>query len=332
MMDAALVVGPSWVGDMVMSHTLLQALKQSRPGLPIDVLAPPAALAVCERMPEVRKLIPLNVAHGELALGYRYRLGKELKGYYSEAYVLPNSLKSALVPFFAGIEKRIGYLGEMRYYLLNEPRMLDKRRLPTMTERFVALCGAHAAEFQPKLAVHADNQHRLLSDLGLGSDQPILGLCPGAEFGDAKKWPEAHYASVAKRALSAGNQVWLFGSSKDHATAETINQLAGNECVNLCGKTSLTDVVDLIACCDAVVSNDSGLMHIACATDRKIAVVYGSSSPGFTPPLADGAIIYRNELPCSPCFKRECPLGHKNCLNELKPDGLFNLVDEITRV
>jgi len=324
-----LVVGPSWVGDMVMAQSLFITLKQQYPDCSIDVLAPAWSLALLERMPEVRAGIAMPLGHGQFGLAERYRLGKQLRHRYQQAVVLPNSWKSALVPFFAGIPKRTGYLGELRWGLLNDARRLDKQLLTMTVQRFVALAwpisvGQAPTYPLPSLAICAEQQQAVSEKFAISAlDGKILGLCPGAEYGPAKRWPEEHFAEVARQMHRQGWQICLFGSDKDKAVAEQINQLSGDICRNFAGSTSLAEAVDLLSLTDAVVSNDSGLMHVAAALNKKLVAVYGSSDPGFTPPLNAKARIIDLKLECSPCFKRICPLGHNRCLTEIGPDQVL---------
>ncbi|MCB1645154.1 MAG: lipopolysaccharide heptosyltransferase II [Pseudomonadales bacterium] len=322
---------------MVMSQTLYSALREINPDVQIDVLAPAASLPLVSRMAEVSEGLLFEAGHGELNLPYRRRMGEFLRGnHYDQAIVLPNSLKSALVPFFADIPVRTGFRGEFRYWLLNDIRLLNKQRLPLMTDRFMALSvptGEPVPALRyPLLQINEINRQKLLQKLSLSLSKPVLGLCPGAEFGDAKKWPEQHYAALADKAIREGMQVWLFGGPKDAETTRLIQQLMdlGNlaSVFDLAGQTTLLDAVDLLSLCQRVVSNDSGLMHIAAATGVKTAVVYGSTSPGFTPPLADDAEIFALTMDCRPCFKRTCPLGHKNCLVNLTPDHLDRFIEQ----
>lgn len=327
---ATLVVGPAWVGDMVMAQVLFKLLRSREPETAIDVLAPAWSLPLLARMPEVRRAIAMPLGHGRLELGVRYRLGRSLRAeHYRQAILLPNSLKSALTPFFARIPLRTGWRGEFRYGLLNDLRVLDQQRYPLMIERFAALAlppGAALPEKlpYPALRIDRDQQQRLLQRFDLTGQQPLLALCPGAEFGPAKRWPERHYAHVASAMLAAGWRVALFGSARDRAVTEAIVALlppalrAG--VVDLAGATALEEAVDLLAACSAVVSNDSGLMHIAAATGRPLVVVYGSTSPAFTPPLSDRVAVLQLPVDCGPCFQRECPLGHMKCLVELDPE------------
>ncbi|TDF82903.1 lipopolysaccharide heptosyltransferase II [Pseudomonas sp. H9] len=326
-----LIIGPSWVGDMVMAQTLFHCLKQQHPACVIDVLAPEWSRPILERMPEVRQALSFPLGHGALELATRRRIGKSLAGQYDQAILLPNSLKSALVPFFAGIPKRTGWRGELRFGLLNDVRKLDKARYPLMIERFMALAYPVGTELpkpypRPSLQIEAASRDAALAKFGLSLDRPVLALCPGAEFGEAKRWPSEHYAKVAEVKIREGWQVWLFGSKNDHAVGESIRErlIPGlrEESYNLSGETSLAEAIDLLSCSDAVVSNDSGLMHVAAALNRPLVAVYGSTSPGFTPPLADQVEVVRLGLECSPCFDRTCRFGHYNCLRQLEPDAV----------
>ena len=333
-----LIVGPAWVGDMVMAQTLFQLLKERDPSCLIDVLAPAWTQALLSRMPEVRESIDLPLAHGELRLRDRYRLGVSLRARrYDQAIVLPNSFKSALVPYWARIPQRTGWLGEGRYGLLNDIRRLSKKQWPLMIQRFMALGLARDERLpdalpRPLLHIVPERVTQTLQRLNLPStDQPVLGLCPGAEFGASKRWPAEYYAELAKAKCREGWQVWLLGSSKDKAITDAIDAMTGHRTVNLAGVTSLTDAVDLLSCTTLVVTNDSGLMHIAAALNRPLVVLYGSTSPAFTPPLSDQAHILQQSLPCSPCFQRECPLGHFKCMMELTPDRVIKTMESITQ-
>ncbi len=322
----ALIVAPSWIGDTIMAQPLFARLHAKYPGLQLDALAPRWVAPVLARMAEISELIDSPFGHGQLALKPRWRLARQLAaGNYDAVYVLPNSLKSALIPFLAGIPRRIGFTGESRYGLINVRHTLDKTALPLMVERFAQLAEAPGAAlpkpiFHPKIRSTATDQQRTLAELGLERPSRIVAFCPGAEYGPAKRWPATHFAALAKSLAAQGCAIWLFGSPKDHAVAEEIAQLAPGLCSNLCGATSLAQAVDLLALANLVVCNDSGLMHVAAALDRPLVTLYGSSSPGFTPPLSDQADILSLKLECSPCFKRECPLGHLDCLNKLSPE------------
>lgn len=324
-MTKILVVAPSWVGDCMLMQPMLLRLQQRFPDCLIDVLAPPWTVLLLKQMPEVNEVIINPFPHGALHLLARYRLGKQLRAkHYDAAYVLPNSLKSALVPYFANIPLRVGFTGEMRYGLLNDARKLDKRKLPLMVERFSQLAEATSDEVQtsilhPHLNVTEETRQRVLSKFDLSLDQPVAIFCPGAEYGPAKRWPAQYYAELAQKLRAQGYAVWLIGSPKDREVADKIVSLGNQSARNLCGTTDLGDAIALLSCASLVVSNDSGLMHIAAALDRPMLAIFGSSSPQFTPPLSNQALVLKLDLKCSPCFKRECPLGHFNCMMQLTP-------------
>jgi heptosyltransferase-2 len=314
---------------MVMAHCLVQRLVAGDARLQIDMLSPPATEPLARRMPGVARSWLLEVAHGELGLRKRLAQGRRLvdEG-YDQAFVLPNSFKSALVPFWARIPVRIGWLGEFRIGLLNRWRRLDPERYPLMIERFMALALPESALVPkpypaPRLVVDVENRDRLLRAHQLVTSGGVVVLCPGAEFGPAKRWPAEHYATVARHAVARAKQVWLIGSAGDRAICAAIEAQAPVGVVNLAGRTGLLDAVDLLSCAEHVVCNDSGLMHVAGALEVPLTAVFGSTSPGFTPPLGPGARVLRLELPCSPCFERECPLGHLRCLTGLRPERVI---------
>jgi heptosyltransferase-2 len=328
-----LVVGPSWVGDMVMAQSLFITLKRRYPGATIGVVAPAWSEPILARMPEVDEVLTLAVGHGEFGWGARRALARRLKGRFDRAIVLPRSWKSALVPFLARIPERVGFLGEQRYGLLTERRTLDKQVLDQTVKRFVAL-GLPADEAAqgdfalpaPRLEIDRDNLVNLRLRHGLSS-RPAIGMMPGAEFGPAKQWPLGYFHELAGRLVQDGFAVRIFGGPKDHAAGEEIvNTLPHAH--NLCGATSLADAVDLLADCGQVVTNDSGLMHVAAAVGTRVQAIYGSSTPAYTPPLTANAHIHYLALWCSPCFKRVCPLGHTNCLNQLSVERVYRAVVE----
>ena len=323
-----LVIGPAWVGDMVMAQTLFKCISSQQ--VVIDVLAPSWSNPLLERMQEVRKAIIMPLGHGELNIKLRYQLGRNLRAeQYDECLILPNSFKSALIPFFAKIPKRVGWSRELRHFILTDARKLNKRKYPLMIERFMALGYAQEAILskpypQPRLTIKPVQVQKALDKHQLTlTDKIITVICPGAEFGPAKRWPEYHYAAVANQLLDQGGQVWLMGSPKDKEITHKIFQQTQQRCIDLAGQTSLGEAIDLMSLATQVITNDSGLMHIAAALNKPIVAIYGSSDPQFTPPLTDRIAIVRENLPCSPCFKRTCPLTHLNCLTQLKPEKVL---------
>ena len=323
----ALIVAPSWIGDTVMAQPLFVRLHERIPNLELHALAPRWVAPVLQRMPQIAGVIDSPFGHGQLSLKARWSLARELAAMkFDRVYVLPNSLKSALIPFMAGIPERIGFTGESRIGLINTRHTLDKAALPEMAERFAQLAEPVGAPLPrpiplPQLASTREQQAASFALLGVERPEKLVIFCPGAEYGPAKRWPTRHFATLAREFAARGYTVWSLGSPKDAPVGDEI--AAQGPARNLCGKTSLHQAIDLIAAADFVVCNDSGLMHVAAALGRPLTALYGSSSPGFTPPLSPLAKVISLKLECSPCFKRECPLGHLDCLEKLDPERVL---------
>jgi heptosyltransferase-2 len=333
MKAVSLLVAPAWVGDAVMSEPLIRQIA-AHDQAPVDVLAPPWVAPLFERMPNVGNIIPAPFAHGRLDLKARWRLGQALKAHgYHNAYVLPNSLKSALPTFFAGIPNRIGFTGESRYGIINRRQKLEKQTLPRMVDRFLALgptatSGTDAD--MPCLSANPGAFEQLRSMLGLTMPNRLAILCPGAEYGPAKRWPAEYFATLAHALDQAGYTVWIIGSAKDQEAGAAIESLSAGLAVNLCGRTKLAEAIDLMSAADIVVSNDSGLMHVAAALQRPLIALFGSSSPLFTPPLCKQVTILQHAVPCSPCFARTCRYGHMDCLTQLLPETVMTAIRTLT--
>jgi heptosyltransferase-2 len=336
-MPRIVVVAPNWIGDTLLAQPLFARLHQKLPGLKLDALAPAWTAPVLARMPQIDEVIEAPFGHGELRLPERWRLGRQIRAAgYDQAIVLPNTFKSALVPWFADIPLRVGFIGESRYGVINIRHKLDVAGMPLMAERYAKLAEPpDAPPARPLRAVRLEvNEANLvitLSRLGLNRSRDIAVLCPGAEFGPAKRWPTAHFAVLAAALAARGLAVWLIGSAKDKPIAEEIAAQCDASVLNLCGRTDLGAAIDLMSLASVVVSNDSGLMHVASALGRPLVAIYGSSSPEHTPPLNPGARIVKLDIECSPCFARECPLGHFRCMNELDPDLVLSAVDALAR-
>lgn len=331
--ERILLVAPSWVGDAILSEPLVALLREPYREPIVDVLAPPWCAPVYARMRGVGRVIESPLAHGRLDLALRRKLGAELRSQrYTRAIVLPNSWKSALAPWLAGIPRRTGYRGEFRHGLLNDIRPLDAKALPRLVDRFAALAASPGRLVPmppaPVLVPDVANRNRALRELRLTGKTPVAALCPGAEFGPAKRWPPNHYADLAARFLAQGLRVWLVGSPNDKLAAASVLQAAGEpgrHIRDLTGHTDLGTAVDLLSVASVVVSNDSGLMHAAAAVGVPVVALFGSSSPVYTPPLSPLAHVAKIDIACSPCFKRECPLGHFRCMRELSTEAVYNL-------
>ncbi|MGL6070500.1 lipopolysaccharide heptosyltransferase II [Craterilacuibacter sp.] len=334
-MKKILVIGPSWVGDGVMAQPLYRRLLERNPGAEVHVFAPVWTMPLLARMPEVARAHLNPFGHGQLQLGERWRVARELATEkFDQAIILPGSIKSALIPFMAGIPKRTGFTGEMRYGLVNDMRALDEKALPKMIERFCALAEAPAVAPElpiahPRLAFNSETGQASAMRLGLDLSRPVVVMCPGAEYGPAKRWPARHFAALSRAFADAGWHVWLFGSAKDSEIGHAICEQAGGAATNLCGATGLEEAIDLMGFASLAVCNDSGLMHIAAALGIPLVALYGSSSPGFTPPLSDKAAIVTLSLDCSPCFERVCPLKHTNCLEKMQAERVWQAAQQL---
>ena len=332
-----LIISPNWIGDIIMSQTLFKLLKHNDPKILIDVMAPTWAHTLFRYMPEVNELVESNFCHGIFDFKKRYNLGKKISTLgYDQSIILPNSFKSALVPFFARIPKRTGWCGECRYGLLNDIRNMDKIRYPLMIERFMALALAKKSVLKqpymlPKLKLNLVKRKNILKkfNIKINLGNQILALCPGAKFGSSKRWPAEYYAKVACKKLNLGWQVLIFGAASDFLQANKIQMYTKNRCINLVGETTLCEAINLISISNIVVTNDSGLMHVAAALELPLVAIYGSSSPEFTPPLGKNIKSLSLKLPCSPCFKRECPKKHLRCMRDLLPKLILDAIHKL---
>jgi heptosyltransferase-2 len=320
-----LVISPNWIGDAVMAQPLLRALKERHPARPIDVLAPGWVAPVWRAIAEVDSVLETPFRHGALQLGERRRFARMLRQRgYGDAYVLPNTLKFALIPWLARIPRRVGYKGEMRYGLINVMHHDDPASPRPMARFYAALAAEPAAGIAaspvpaPVLTVTAAQKSGALAAIGLPADAPIVAFAPGAEFGPAKRWPAAHFAELARMVQQARPDVHilLLGSSKDAPVCEEIVAAAPGV-RNLAGSTSLADAIALLAGAMALVTNDSGLMHVACALQRPVVALYGPTDPKHTPPMSQLASVLWLHLECAPCQQRTCPLGHQNCMKNI---------------
>lgn len=337
-MQGILIIAPNWIGDAVMTQPLLAALKSQYPASTIDVLASTWVAPIYRACSEVNHVIEANFQHKQLQWGLRKQLANDLRlRGYQACFILPNSLKSALIPWMANIPFRIGYRGELRFGLiniaLNNPSKINR---PPMVEHYLALSQLLSDEetlaaktLTPKLNVSSSAKQSIdkkLSDANIDSKSVFI-FCPGAEYGPTKRWPASHFAELANHLAQQlpNANIILLGSKSDHELAEAILQQSQDSVKihNWCGNTSLDEAIALIGMAKAVVSNDSGLMHIAAALKTPQIAIFGSSDPAHTPPLSENAKVIWLNLPCSPCHKKECPLGHLKCLNDILPQQVL---------
>ena len=338
-MHSILIIAPNWIGDAVMTQPLLANLKAQYPETKIDVLASTWVAPIYRACTEVHEVIEAKFEHKKLQWILRRQLAKELAAKnYQACFVLPNSFKSAIIPWLANIPFRVGYRGELRFGLINvaldNPSKVNR---PPMVEHYLALSQllgdeqalALAGNPTPKLNVSAAAKLSVQTKLQSAKIDlaNIYVMCPGAEYGQTKRWPTSHFAQLAQRLIDSNpkNQIILLGSKGDLALAQEIHSQANQDAHihNWCGSTSLDEAIALIGMSKAVISNDSGLMHIAAALKTPQVAIFGSSDPAHTPPLSDKAKVIWLNLPCSPCHKRVCPLGHLKCLNDILPEQVF---------
>ena len=326
--NKVLVVAPAWIGDLIISSAFINALKKSHRDLQIDLLVNENLSDIAMLFPNVTNIIISKTTHGKLSFFYRLQLGFKLRrNNYSKSYILTNSFKSAIIPFIAGIKDRISYLGEYRYGLVNRIiKKIDRKK--GMVNRYLnILNNEYTTDLQPSFNIN-DSQKKIEEKYSINRNYIVI--CPDAEYGPAKKWPVQNWVNLACN-LIPNYQVVFVGL--DASIKNKIDSLESSNIINLIGKTNLKDAVEVLSNAECVVSNDSGLMHLSSAVDAPIVGIYGSSSPKYTPPLCKASrheIIYKN-LDCSPCFKRECPLGHTNCLNHITVDTVLTSIGKLTK-
>ena len=292
-----------------------------------------------ERMPEVCKKIVSPFSHGETKLLERYRLGQGLKKEnYDRAIILTNSLKSSLIPYFARIGIRTGWLGEFRYGLINDIRSSKKLKKSLMVEKFAALslCEENYSIENltfPELEINFDNQRNFLEEFSIDYSKNTMAICPGAEFGPSKRWPAEYYAEIAKFYVNEGWNVLCIGSKNDEDIGMgigSLNNLRSNESfINLTGKTSLQDAIDILAFTEKVVTNDSGLMHIAAAVKTPLVALYGPSSPEYTPPLISKKKILRKTQGYEKVRYGSNEKGYHQSLLDIKPEEVLDALEAL---
>lgn len=316
-----LVVAQAWIGDVVLSQILYALLKRQQPNVSIDVVAPRWAKALLGRMPQVSRHIPLDVRHGRLGLWRRWITARRLDAEYRQAIVIPRSVKAALLPWAAGIRKRVGFDSGMRSGLINDSRP----RPPDVMTRMARLASPDPIDPGsipwPRLEIDSGKAADILRQWEIGPDESVVGLMPGAAYGRAKEWGAESFARLAAALAERGNRICVVGTSRDRPLGEIIARAAPGQVANLCGETSLDQAVLLISRLAAAVCNDSGLMHIAAAVNTPVIGIYGPTSPDTHPPLADARRILSARTLCSPCRRRACPYGHHACMARITPES-----------
>lgn len=320
-----LIIPQNWLGDIVMSQTLLKKIKSNNPKTSIDILVNSSLKNLVERMPEINKVIILDCNHRELGLFKRLRLAKEIKkSSYDRSIVLSRSLKSSLIPYFAKIPIRTGELGELRYLLINDLKEFSKESRRKTASRYISMYSDNNEElsenYYPSLDSNSENIKNLSEKYDLKKDKKVIIFAPGAAFGPSKMWPVNKFRELGKK-LNNDFKILILGSNNEKSIGNDI--VTNKNMINLCGKTSIADAVDLMHISKFCVSNDSGLMHLAAATNTKSISIYGSTSPDFTPPLTKNKDIHYKGMSCSPCFEKKCKYGHYNCLVDIHSDDVF---------
>lgn len=322
-----LLIAPNWIGDAVMTQPLAAVVARQFPNSPIDAVAPPHIAPVMNAMPEIDTVLSMPLTRRSLQLRDRWHLSQVLRERgYERCFVLPNTLKSALAPWFAGIPQRIGHRGEARFGLLNQIHQGGDSKAQLMVNFYGQLAWAPDAPKpekmpDPRLETNAQVQAGVRSKFLSGVTAGFIVFCPGAEYGPAKRWPTRHFAMLARHIHERWPQLAMvcLGGPKDRGLGTEIKTLSALPVHNLAGETTLDEAMAIISLASGVVSNDSGLMHVSAALNRPLVAVFGSSDPNHTPPLSALATVQWLNLDCAPCFARICPLGHTDCLNNVTP-------------
>ena len=319
-----LIIPQNWLGDVVMSQTLLKKVKSENPNAIIDILVNSTFIDLVERMPEVNRAIVLDCGHKELGFFKRLSLAKKIRGDYDQSIVLSRSIKSALIPYMAKIPIRTGELGESRYILINDLRKFTKEDRRKTAFRYVSMFSKEEEvldkKFYPSLKLDSKNIKILSDKYKINLKKKIIIFAPGAAFGQSKMWPVERFKELGQK-LNKDFLILILGSENEKKIGDKI--VSNKNMINLCGKTSIAEATDLMHISEFCVSNDSGLMHLASATSTKSISIYGATSPELTPPLTNNKEIHYKGLPCSPCFEKICKYGHYNCLVEIHAEDVF---------
>ena len=327
-----LIVPYLWIGDFVRCHSVVKLLRQRFPDRPVDMLASTLCAPLTDYMPGLRKAVVADLPRSRLALGQQKALAERLRREgYGTALIMPRTWKACLAPYFAGVPERTGFVGEARFFLLNDLRYGEKK-LPRMVDR----CGALAlppdatlpADWPlPELKVSREETKAWRQKRGLGGDdRPVVALAPGA-VGPAKRWPKDYYAAVARKLLDEGFAVWILGGPGEKTLAADI--VEDTQARDLTG-SDLREAVLALACATAAVSNDSGLLHVAAALGTSAIGIFGPTNPWHWAPLNPLAATMETatKLDCRPCHKPVCRLVHHRCMRDIAPEEVISTVQK----
>ncbi len=325
--DRILVVAQAWVGDIIFSQMLYTQLQAQQPQVRIDVAAPAWTEALLQRMPQVHQHHIIDIPHGRLKPHRQWRLAQQWRGQYTQAIVVPRSAKAALAATLAGIPRRTGFASNGRPGLINDARP----RPDGVIARMLTLAGADPSTevAHPKLEVDPDRARTVMQRFGLDPQARWVGLMPGAAYGSAKQWGVAAFAELAALLIEQGYRVCVLGGKKEPLMGDQIATVS-DSVVNLCGKTTLDEAVDLISALACAVCNDSGLLHVAAAVDTPTVGIYGATSPHTHPPLNPNASICYADTVCSPCQQRHCPYETHGCMRAITPEQVH--IEVLARV
>ncbi len=315
-----LIRASNWLGDSVMSAPAVRAIKGGRPDAHVTVAAPASLAAIWKLIPEVDEIIELP---GKSLLP-AVRLFRRAQP-FDAAVLFPNSLRVAFEVWLAGVPRRVGYRGHGRAWLLNQIVRNRRKsgRIEHQAQHYLRIARELGAQLPGK-----EIEARAASP-DLERIQARIALCPGAEYGPAKRWPAERFGAVAAAIAAARPVEWiLFGTSNDAAAGEEIYTSLGERCVNRIGQTTLAQLIDELRSCHLLLTNDTGTMHLASLLGLPTVAIFGSTEPLLTGPLGNGHIILRHHVECSPCFLRECPIDFR-CM---KAVGVAEVVSAVQSI